>query len=362
KPPDAKGWDMDNDTAKAVVDFMFKTPARGLTIEFQGGDCSLNFNAVEYAINYARELAKKQNKSVNFSIVTNLTNVDDDFIKFLKNNIPIGLCTSLDGPKEVHDKNRKYFGGKGTYDDVTSSIKKIQEEMKGYDFRFHALTTITKHSLPYWKEIIDEYRKFGFKSIWLRYLNEIGFAKQSWKEIGYTAEEYVDFWKKSFEYILKLNKEKIPMSEGWARLISSVILNKKSSNNVDFRSPCGAGIGQLLYNHKGDIYTCDEAKVDDIFKLGNVKTSSYKEVLSSPTVTSIIDISSKFPTMCDASPWFPYSSICPVNVYKSHGNIIPDTVNDLRIKIQYEMIKKIFEKIIFNKEEGKILKKWAGTC
>jgi uncharacterized protein len=359
KPVDAKGWDMDKDTAKAIADFMFKTTAKDFTIEFQGGDCSFNFDIVEFVIDYARELARKQNRKVNFSIVTNLTNADDDFIKFLKDHIPIGLCTSLDGPKEVHDKNRKYLGGKGSYEDVVYWIKRLKEEMKGYDFRFHALTTVTRYSLDYPKEIVDEFRKLGFSDVWPRFMNNLGFAQKTWGKIGYTAEEYLKFWKNVLDYVLKINRSGEKFREVWAVLASSVILGKESSNMVDFRSPCGAGIGQLLYNHKGDIFTCDEAKVLDIFKLGNVKTSKYEDIFRSPTITSMIDISSKFCSLCDACPWFAYCALCPVNTYTSQGSIVPKLPEDMRCKIFDGMIKTIFEKIILSERDRKIFKHWT---
>lgn len=358
KPVDAKGVDMNRDTAKATVDFMFQTTAKDFTIEFQGGDCSLNLDIVEFVIDYARELAKKQNRDVKFSIVTNLTNMDEDFMKFLKNRIPIGLCTSLDGPKEIHDRNRRYLGGNGSYDDVVYWIKRIRDEMKGHDFRFHALTTVTKYSLEHPKEIIDEFRRLGFKSVWLRFMNNLGFAQQTWKKIGYTPEEYLDFWKKALDYVMKINRKGEMFREGWASLVSSVIMSKRSSNMVDFRSPCGAGIGQLLYDHKGDIYTCDEAKILDIFKLGNVKKNRLGEVIDSPTTTTMIDISSKLCSICDACPWFSYCAICPVNVYTSQGSIVPKLPEDMRCNVYMEMIKTIFEKVIFSEKDRKILENW----
>jgi His-Xaa-Ser system radical SAM maturase HxsB len=361
KPLDAnaKEWDMDKETAKAVVDFMFKTTARDFGIEFQGGDCSFNFDVVKFAIDYAKSLANKQKRKVSFSVVTNLTKADDDFIKFLKDNIPIGLCTSLDGPKEVHDKNRRYLGGKGSYEDVVYWIKRIREEMKGYDFKFHALTTVTKHSLGYGKEIVDEFRNLGFHFFWPRFMNNLGFAERTWGKIGYTAEEYLRFWNDILEYVLKINRSGEEFREVWAFLVSSVILGKEGANMVDFRSPCGAGIGQLLYNNKGDIFTCDEAKVLDMFKLGNVKTSKYEDVFKSPTTTSMIDISSKFCSLCDACPWFAYCALCPVNIYTSQGSIVPKLAEDMRCRIFKGMIKTIFEKIIFSERDRDILEKWV---
>lgn len=358
KPLNAKGWDMDKDTAKSVVDFMFKTTAKDFTIEFQGGDCSFNFDIVKFVIDYARGLARKQDRKVTISVVTNLTNIDDDFIKFLKDNIPIGLCTSLDGPKEVHDKNRIYIGGKGTYEDVTYWIKRLRDKMKGEDFRFHALTTVTKYSLDYGKEMVDEFRKLGFHSFWPRFMNNLGFAEKVWDKIGYTAEEYLKFWNEILDYVLKINRGGEEFREVWTSLVSSVILGKESTNMVDFRSPCGAGIGQLLYNHKGDIFTCDEAKVLDIFKLGNVKTSKYEDIFKSPTTTTMVDVSSKFCSLCDACPWFAYCAICPVNIYTSQGSVVPKLPEDIRCKIFRGMIKKIFEKIIFSERDRDIFKYW----
>jgi His-Xaa-Ser system radical SAM maturase HxsB len=354
----AKGWDMDKKTAKDIVDFMFKTTAKDFSIEFQGGDCSFNFDIVEFVINYARDLARKQKRDVRFSIVTNLTNVDDDFIKFLKNHIPIGLCTSLDGPKEVHDKNRKYLGGGGSYEDTVYWINRLRDEMKGYDFRFHALTTVTRYSLDYPKEIVDEFRNLGFHSVWPRFMNNLGFAEKTWGKIGYDANEYLNFWKTLLGYVLKINKTGEEFAEKWALLVSSVILGKKSTGMVDFRSPCGAGIGQLLYNHKGDIFTCDEAKILDIFKLGNVKKSQYEDIFKSPTTTSMVDISSKLCSVCDACPWFAYCALCPVNTYTSQGSVVPRLPEDMRCKIFKEMIKTIFEKIVLHERDMDIFKNW----
>lgn len=358
KPLNAKGWDMDKETAKAVVDFMFKTTAKNFGIEFQGGDCSFNLDVVEFVFDYARGLARKQNRDVRFSVVTNLTNVDDDFIRFLKDNIPVGLCTSLDGPKEVHDKNRRYLGGRGSYEDVTYWIKRIREEMKDYDFRFHALATVTKYSFDYGKEIVDEFRKLGFHNVWPRFMNNLGFAEKTWGKIGYTAEEYLKFWNGLLDYALKINRGGEEFREVWASLVSRMILRKESTNMVDFRSPCGAGIGQLLYNHKGDIFTCDEAKVLDIFKLGNVKTNKYEDIFRSPTTTTMVDVSSKFCSLCDACPWFAYCALCPVNTYASQGSVVPRLPEDMRCKIFKGMVETVFEKIIFSERDRKIFEYW----
>jgi len=357
KLPDEKKFDLDEDTAKSIVDFILTSPSDSLIIEFQGGEPLLNFDVIKSIIEYATEQSKIKKKKVVFSLVSNLTLMDEEILKFLMRNNVIGLSTSLDGPKEVHDKNRKYINDSGTYDNVVYWIKRIKTEFKQY-FSLNALTTITKYSLPYANEIPQELFDLGFSGIWLRFLNNLGFAHNIWGKIGYTSQDFLSFYKKSLEHILKLN-EKRYFAEMWAVYIGKKILQKKDPMLVDFQSPCGAGIGQLVYDHKGDIFTCDEAKIlGDTFKLGNVRENTLKEVINHPTVVSMMNISSKFPLICDSCVWSPYCGVCPVNFYMTQENIVPKLSGEFRCNILGEIIKTIFQKIIFSENDRKLISKW----
>jgi len=355
--PDEKKFDLDEDTEKSIVDFILTSPSDSLIIEFQGGEPLLNFDVIKSIIEYATEQSKIKKKKVVFSLVSNLTLMDEEILKFLMRNNVIGLSTSLDGPKEVHDKNRKYINDSGTYDNVVYWIKRIKTEFKQY-FSLNALTTITKYSLPYANEIPQELFDLGFSGIWLRFLNNLGFAHNIWGKIGYTSQDFLSFYKKSLEHILKLN-EKRYFAEMWAVYIGKKILQKKDPMLVDFQSPCGAGIGQLVYDHKGDIFTCDEAKIlGDTFKLGNVRENTLKEVINHPTVVSMMNISSKFPLICDSCVWSPYCGVCPVNFYMTQENIVPKLSGEFRCNILGEIIKTIFQKIIFSENDRKLISKW----
>lgn len=361
KNPKAKGFDMDEETAKKIVDFIFTSPSKSLVIEFQGGDCLLNFNVVKSIIEYAEEVAKEKDKKVRFSLVTNLTLMNDEILDFLKEHRVMGISTSFDGPKYVHDKNRKYIDGSGTYDDVVQWIRIIKTEFKK-NFNLGALTTITKFSLPYPKEIVDEFLNLGFDSVWFRFLNNLGYAHPKIKEIGYSPEQYLKFWKEGFNYILEKNFSGRKFQEIFTKIFLMKILNKEDPMFVDIQSPCGAGIGQLLYDHKGNIFTCDEAKIlGDTFKLGNVFENTLKEIICNPTTLSMIDISSKFPTICDSCAFSPYCGICPIDIYMSQNNIVPKLAQSFRCKVFKEMIKTIFEKILFSPKERKILFTWLNS-
>ena len=66
--------------------------------------------------------------------------------------------------------------------------------------------TTTKESLAYPKEIIDEYLRLNLGSIFLRSLSPYGFATKTMKAIGYSSEEFVEFYKKALDYIIELNR------------------------------------------------------------------------------------------------------------------------------------------------------------
>lgn len=360
KPVESADWDMDEYTAKSIVDFILTSPSNNLTIEFQGGDCLLNFDIVKFIIEYAEIKSREKNKKIGFTLVTNLTLMNDEILNFLKKHNIVSISTSLDGPKEIHDMNRKYLGGEGSYEDVAYWIKRINNEFDRY-FSLGAMMTVTKYSLPYAKEIVDEYLRLGFTYIWPRVMNNMGFASSAWDKIGYTAEEYTKFYKEMLDYILILNKENKRIVEGYSYYFTQKILNEYSISNVDMWSPCGAGIGQLVYDHKGDIFTCDEAKVlGEEFKLGNVKKNNIKEVLNHPTLISMIKVSSKLPLICDKCAFSPYCSVCPVHFYLTQGNILPKMAGEFRCKIFKEVIKTVFEKIMFSENERKIFLNWIN--
>jgi len=355
----SKGYDMDEKTAKKIVDFMFLTPAKSIVIEFQGGECLLNFPVVETVIDYAREKSKETGKKVQFSVVSNFTLLNDEILDSLKERKVMGLSTSLDGPKEVHDFNRKFLDGKGSYDSVEYWIKRIKDEFK-YDFNLNALCTVSRKSLSMGKEIIDTYSDLGFTHVWLRGLNNIGFASETWKKIGYSPQEFVDFYKKTLDYIIQKNIDGKKMVELMTTIFLKKIMTKRGPMFVDIQSPCGAAIGQLLYNYKGDIYTCDEGKLFNELKIGNVFTSTYSEIFDNDTVKAMLDVSSKKNYLCDNCAFSPYCGICPIYTYAAQGTIVSKIAEDDKCKTYKEVIKTVFSKILFSEKDRDILFDWIG--
>ena len=331
-----KGFDMNRKTAKKTVDFIFQTPNNNITIEFQGGEPLLNWNVVKYIVEYAKAKKKDAKKYVKLTVVTNLTEMDNEKMEFLIEN-QVDVCTSLDGPKDLHDHNRKFIGG-SNYDTVVGWIGKFGEEYKKRKIKnreINALVTLTAKSLQYPKEIVDEYVKFGLKNIHLRFLNHLGVAMKTWPGINYDVKKYISFWKKAVEYIEKLQKKSININERMVNLLYNKIANEHDPNYLDLRSPCGAAIGQLTYNYDGNIYTCDEGRMigEDLFMLGNVKKDCYKDVVTCEKACATVAASINDQYVCNDCVYKPYCGICPVCNYVDQGSVIGKISETDRCKI-----------------------------
>ncbi len=359
KPTKGHKYDMNEDTAEKVVDFIFQSPANAMTLEISGGEPLINFPIVQHIIEYSKELSRRLRKNIQYALVTNLTLMDEDILKYLMAN-KVRISTSLDGPKEVHDKNRRYLDGAGTYEDVVHWIDVIKNQHK---YRgLGALPVITKHALSYPKEIVDEYLSHGFNILRLKYMMNTGYARRLWDRIGYSPDEYLRFWRESLDYILQLNEEGVNIKEGMSTLILKKMMSKDNPAYTDLNMPCGSAITQLVYTNNGDIYTCDEARAYDIFRLGNVREDNYAGILSSRTVLNMVDISSNLSTKCDDCVWKPYCGTCPVSGYASEGNLITKIPADFRCGVHGGMIKHLFRKLISGKEEERdTLLAWSKT-
>ncbi|MBU4216570.1 His-Xaa-Ser system radical SAM maturase HxsB [Candidatus Parcubacteria bacterium] len=366
----SNGYNMTQITAKKTIDVLFNTPSQGIGIELQGGEPLLNWPVLKFIVKYARELNKEVKKDLKISLVSNLTLIDEEKMKFLEEN-RVNISCSFDGPKNIHNKNRVYLEDGNSYDAVVKKIKYIQgviklnrkkSEEKHID-RLNAILTVSRFSLPHAKEIIDEYIKCDFTNIFLRPLSPIGLAKQHIDVIGYKIEDFIDFYKEAMDYILKLNSEGLLFVERMSFLALKKVLQGTDSGYLEMRSPCGAGIGQMAFDYDGRVYTCDEGRMAkkmgyDNFQIGNVNESRYNDLIDND-VTKTTCLSSVLDghVSCMNCAYKPYCGTCPLINFMEYGTLFPQLSNTDRCKMNKAMFDYLFLKLK-NKKYRKIFEKW----
>src|SRR5215475_6394912 len=226
--------------------------------------------------------ATKSGKKLDFVIASNLALLTDEHLAFCKAH-DVLLSTSLDGPADLHNKNRPRPGG-NSHELVVRGIKRAQEFLGGD--RVSALMTTTERSLSRVTEIIDEYLRLGLDGIFLRPLSPYGFAVKTKQFQRYDAKQWLDFYELGLRHILGINRACHHFPEFYSALLLKRILTDRSIGYVDLRSPAGIGLGALVYNYDGRVFASDEGRMlaemgDDTFVLGHVNDVTYRSLVLS---------------------------------------------------------------------------------
>jgi His-Xaa-Ser system radical SAM maturase HxsB len=198
-------YDMTEQTATASLELTFRSPAKAIKIEFQGGESLLNFPLIRKIVFEAEQRNKVAQKDLQFVIATNLAVVTPEMLEFCAEH-DINISTSLDGPRDLHNKNRPRPGW-DSYERVSCGIR-IAREIVGRD-SVSALMTTTEDSLSQPEAIIDEYLLQEFHEIFLRPLSPYGFAMKTKSFASYNGDRWLNFYKKGLEYIIELNRKGI---------------------------------------------------------------------------------------------------------------------------------------------------------
>ena len=320
----AGAYDMRPEVLERSIRFMLSSPSASITMEFQGGESLLRFDLLQEAVKRTQELNKNIGKTITYVLCTNLAALTNEHLEWCKNNT-VMISTSLDGHEALHNKNRPFENGKPSYETVSRNIRRAQEALGKQ--AVSALMTTSKESLKYPKEIVEEYLKMDMGSIFVRELNPYGFAARAKAAIGYSSEDFFEFYKKILDYIIEINRQGRTFPEGFASLILQKALTPNPIGFVDLQSPAGAGFGVCLYNHDGEVYVSDEARMlaetgDPSFRLGNVLENTYDEIFFGDTMQTVAAASCN-ESLAGCSDCA-YQALCgadPVRNYRTQGDL-----------------------------------------
>ncbi len=349
---------MSPETAEKSVDIALQSPEKHLSFEFQGGEPLLNFRVIRHIVEYTEK--NKSTHVIEYNVVTNLTLITDEMLSFFE-KYHINISTSLDGASEIHDMNRPFKDGTGTYEKVKEGIEKVRKK----NLHIGAIETTTRYSLHHTKELIGTYKEMGFDSIFVRHLTQLGKAGKYWDRVGYTAPEFIAFYEEIIDEMIELNKKGTIIREQHASILLKRIMGNRV-NYMELRSPCGGGIGQLAYFSDGRVFSCDEGRMlaemgYDAFRLGDVYKDTYQSIMENRSCRAVCAASTleSIPSCCDCV-YQPYCGVCPVISYATDGDIIEKSPNSFRCRIYKGMLDCLFGRLTENnKETVDVLKAWS---
>lgn len=316
------GYSMSFEQIDAACNTIFQSQAKTLTIEFQGGDPLLRFDLIQRAIERVQILNKIEQRKIRFVIASSLHQLTPAMCEYLLEH-DVYLSTSLDGPAELHNKNRP-IKTRDSYQRTLTGIELARRIMGPK--AVSALMTTTKSSLAYPEAIVDEYVTQKFNDIFIRPLSLYGFAKRSVNHLGYSHSDFATFYTRTFERVLYWNRKGVDLRESTAALILNKILSPFDAGYVDLQSPSGAGLATLVYNYDGYVYPSDEARMlaetgDTSLRLGCIG-DSIDILMDTPVMKRIVgsSISTQTPE-CSQCAFNPYCGPDPIGAQAEFGAI-----------------------------------------
>jgi His-Xaa-Ser system radical SAM maturase HxsB len=316
---------------------------------------------IQYIVERAEAKNIVEKRQLGFVIATNLAVITDDILAYCREH-SIEISTSLDGPADIHNRNRPRPGG-DSYQRAIAGIRKARDVL-GRD-SVSAVMTTTEASFGRVRDIIDEYIALGFSNIFLRPLSPYGFAvKTKWYNT-YGTKKWLDFYFEGLDYIIDLNRQGVQFRESYASMILTKMLTPFQPGYVDLISPAGIGTGVLLYNYDGAVFASDESRMlsemhDDTFKLGHV-SDPYEALISSDALLDPLEQSfAASVPMCSSCAFEPYCGADPVYHHATQGDFIGRKPSSGFCQRNMEIFKGLIARMEANADTRRLFMRWAN--
>lgn len=258
---------MKKETALQAVDWLLRRAAdkKQILVNFSGGEPFLSFPLMQQTVEYACKRGKEENKRVKFHVDTNGTLLDSESIAFIQEH-NISLKISVDGPREVHDANRPFADGSGSYETVVQNCKKLLEIKP--ETQAHAVITGSQTPLLMKEALYN----IGFRNISARlsstslFAGEVKINKSArdTRPLIQELEQEANLWLTHTQTRDRQSLEVLKCKSQLYGAITSLLNNRKR------RRACVAGLGVVTIASNGDVYPCHRFVGTPEYRLGSI--------------------------------------------------------------------------------------------
>jgi len=220
----------------------------------------------------AVELQKKYGKSgteIGNALQTNGMLLDEKWCRFLAEaKFLVGI--SIDGPKELHNRYRVDFAGKGTWDRVMRGLENCRE----FGVKFNTLTLINNVTAGHPDELFDFFVEQKIQ--YLQFINCVELDPETGEVTDFSVgpEQYGDFLCRLFDRWFEYGPEKISIRD-FDSILSYYVTGRHTICTFDRQ--CSQ---YIVVEHDGDCFPCDFF-VEPKWKLGNIFETPIEQIASS---------------------------------------------------------------------------------
>ena len=326
---------------KAIIDYEIKQKNKNSNIVFYGGEPLLKKDIIYQTIDYIK--SKKSKTKFYFGMTTNGTLIDDEFIKYMKDNKFINVAYSFDGIKEVQNLNRIKIDNTGSFDIVEQNAKKMLKELDNVV----AMVVVTKNNIEKLEESVKYLLNLGFKTINLQF-------------------DYLTKWEDSDLQIIKEQYSKV------GQIYYERILEEKDINfglfeekiktyidgKYDCNEDCGFGLKTVNVGTDGKIYPCMQFVYEEGYEIGdfqkgidfNKRNNLLKNIHQNQSICEDCDLKKRCKHACYCKNYMITKSMYEVSpIVCEMEKIIIDISDDIAEQL-YKNKSKLFLQKFYNKK------------
>lgn len=248
------------ETAKSCIDKILGTNFNNFVLFF-GGEPFLNFTLMKEVEEYGRQVGLE----IKYTTVTNGTIMNDSIERFIADKL-FSICVSLDGPKEINDKQR-YGSELSVHDQAVMTIKRLKSNKTPFSIK----CTATKSSMTRLTDITEYLSTLG--------ANLMGFAPADMipqnETILLLSNSEIEIFANELSSILLKNLNQLASG----KMVTGVspifeILSQLVTKTRIIHS-CSVGREYIAVSADGDVYPCHEFVGIEEFRMGNVNDEDF---------------------------------------------------------------------------------------
>ncbi len=304
---------MSPDLARKSIDFVFahSRDVDTVSIGFYGGEPLLAFDLVKECIAYAEESG--EGKETLFTITTNGTLLDRDTVGFLAAH-DVQLMISLDGPKFMHDKHRKYaYGNRGSFEKIMNNIEMVREHFPEYVGKIKLSVVLDpQNDFSCINEFFVNYESVKDLELFPALINDKYIKKRIDVSPAYVTDTKYELFKIFLSKLDRLDKNGTSriLGDYVSRIASDLWKKRKITRELadegHHSGPCVPGVQRFFIDVNGRFFPCERVSEEsDMMIIGNIEEGFFPE-----KIRSLLDIGRLTEDRCKNCWAFRYCNQC----------------------------------------------------
>lgn len=270
---------MTYETATKAIDFLIKhsIDSDSINIGFYGGEPLLEFELISKCVEYARN--KAVGKELGFNMTTNGTLLTLDKIDFLASN-NFSVIISLDGPKNVHDKHRRFAAnGSGSFDAIERNIIRIKDKFPEYFEKISFNVVLDpQDDIRHVNDFFADYSIFKDANIKESIIDDTYSEERAHRPWDFVIRQKYDLFIALLNYMGRADSTCIsPLASDYLAHLKVMAddMGKSSrlSEKMSHSGPCIPGVRRTFVDVNGNLFPCEKvSELSEVMKIGNLDT------------------------------------------------------------------------------------------